>query len=90
MLHGIDTSFLAAVEISAHPEHLASRNTAQRVKGAGDPFALIPQVLAESLHIVTDGRRFSRPLNMDVALERMLHWWEEVEYRVAIQETVLD
>ncbi len=34
---------------------------------AGDRIAIAPQVLAEFIHIVTDARRFTKPLSMDEA-----------------------
>ena len=37
------------------------------------------KVLAEFIHVVTDGRRFSRPLTMDAALSRAEAWWTSTE-----------
>ncbi len=42
---------------------------------AGDLIAVAPQVLAESLHIVTDTRRFARPLDMAAARPLAERWW---------------
>jgi hypothetical protein len=47
----------------------------------GPVLALAPQVLTEFIHVVTDPRRFSRPLAMVEAVERAQHWWEAREVR---------
>ena len=75
MIHGIDTSFLVAVEVSGHPGHASARKLLGRLLGAGDSFALAPQVLGEFIHIVTDERRFARPLAVPDARERAERWW---------------
>ena len=41
----------------------------------GDELALAPQVVSEFLHVVTDARRFQRPLTMDQALDKAKFWW---------------
>lgn len=42
-------------------------------------FALTPQILAEFIHVVTDSRRFSSPLNLEQAVERAEIWWNAAE-----------
>jgi predicted nucleic acid-binding protein len=74
---GVDTSFLVAFEISTHPLHAVARGVAAR--HAGEPFALAPQVLAEFIHVVTDPRRFERPLAAGEAVARSARWWSAVE-----------
>jgi predicted nucleic acid-binding protein len=46
-----------------------------RLLGAGDKIAIAPQVLAEFIHIVTDGRRFAHPLNVAAARQLAEQWW---------------
>lgn len=75
MRHGIDTGFLVAVELVEHPEHVATRDRLRDLISAGDRLALAPQVLAEFIHIATDGRRFERPLEMDEARRLSEQWW---------------
>jgi predicted nucleic acid-binding protein len=75
VIHGIDTSFLVAVEVAGHPNHASARRLLDRLLGAGDSFALAPQVLAEFIHVVTDERRFARPLVVRQAHERAERWW---------------
>jgi hypothetical protein len=63
MIHGLDTGFLVAAEVTEHGEHTGARATLARLLAAGDLIAIAPQVLAEFIHIVTDPRRFRQPLD---------------------------
>ena len=75
MIHGIDTSFLVVVEMTEHPAHAMARATLASLLSAGDLIALAPQVLAEFLHVVTDPRRFTQPLDMSIARQLAEQWW---------------
>src|SRR5215475_8638731 len=75
MIHGLDTGFLVAAEVTEHGEHTGARATLARLLAAGDLIAIAPQVLAEFIHIVTDPRRFSQPLNMTAARQLAEQWW---------------
>ncbi len=79
MTHGLDTSFLVAVEVSSHKEHAGACSRFQKLLKAQDVFALTPQILAEFIHVVTDARRFSSPLNLGEAVERAEIWWDASE-----------
>ena len=79
MTHGIDTSFLVAIEVSSHTEHARARAQFQKFIKAGDNFALAPQILAEFIHVVTDARRFSAPLELEQAIQRAEIWWNATE-----------
>jgi predicted nucleic acid-binding protein len=79
MIHGLDTGFLIAMEHSEHDEHAAARITLARLLAAGDQFALAPQVVAEFLHVVTDRRRFLKPMDMPTAIHMAQSWWAAVE-----------
>lgn len=79
MTHGLDTSFLVAVEVASHEEHAACRARFQKLLKAEDTFSLVPQILAEFIHVVTDPRRFSVPLTMEQAIERAETWWNAAE-----------
>jgi predicted nucleic acid-binding protein len=74
-VRGIDTTFLVQLEVSGHPGHQKAQVMLEDVLGRGDPLALAPQVLSELLHVVTDPRRFERPLSMGQALARAEAWW---------------
>jgi predicted nucleic acid-binding protein len=41
--------------------------------------AITPQVLAEFVHVVTDSRRFQRPLSMKTAMIKSERWWNAAE-----------
>ena len=79
MTHGLDTSFLVAVEVASHEEHASARARFQRLLKAGDTFSLSPQILAEFIHVVSDPRRFSSPLTLEQAAERAEIWWNGAE-----------
>jgi len=88
--HGLDTSFLVAAEVACHADHAAARGMASSLRRKGDRFGLAPQVLSEFVHIVTDPRRFTAPLTMPQALERIQAWWDasDVE-RVWLDESAV-
>jgi predicted nucleic acid-binding protein len=79
MTYRIDTGFLVAAEVAEHPDHQAARQKLRQMRGAGDRFALSPQILAEFVHVVTDPKRFGQPLTVDAALTRAEAWWESPE-----------
>jgi predicted nucleic acid-binding protein len=81
-LIGIDTDVLIAFELAAHPRHADARQVLTRLVAAGEQLAIAGQVLAEFVHVVTDGRRFSQPMPMTEALRRASDWMSD-------QETVL-
>ena len=75
MIHGLDTGFLVAAEVKEHAEHDDVRVTLARVLAPGDVIAIAPQVLAEFIHVVTDPRRFTQPLDMKAARRVAEQWW---------------
>jgi predicted nucleic acid-binding protein len=75
MIHGLDTGFLVAGEVSRHVEHQAARHTLSHVLARGDSLALAPQVLAEFIHVVTDARRFPHPMTVEEAIRLSENWW---------------
>src|SRR2546422_672660 len=79
MTHGLDTSFLVAVEVSSHEDHAGARARFRKLLKAGNTFSLSPQVLAEFIHVVTDSHRFSAPLTLEQAVERAEIWWNAAE-----------
>ena len=79
MIHGLDTSFLVAIEIEEHVCHAEARRTLDESLDRGDRFALAPQILAEFVHTVTDPRRFQVPLTMETALRDSEKWWNAGE-----------
>jgi predicted nucleic acid-binding protein len=87
---GVDTSFLVALAVREHAAHRACWRLFQsEIVGGTETMAIAPQVLAEFCHVVTDPRRFQRPLDMEAALELCELWWNAQECRpVAVDAEV--
>ena len=79
MTHGLDTSFLVAIEVSSHDKHRNSHALFHQLLKAGETFSLTPQILAEFIHVVTDAKRFSSPLTIEQAVEQAEFWWNASE-----------
>lgn len=79
---GADTSFLVALAVQGHPAHRAAwKLFEESIVGGSAIMTIAPQVLAEFCHVVTDPRRFERPLDMTAALELCETWWDAAECR---------
>ena len=79
---GVDTSVLVQLEIVEMPRHQRAHELLRReVLDANEELALAPQVLTEFLHVVTDLRRFQRPLTMEQAMAKTRFWWGAREVR---------
>jgi len=82
MISGIDTTFLVELEIEEAEHHAAARKfLEERIVTGREELAMAPQVLAEFVHVVTDPRRFSRPLDVAAAVARAGFWWHAREVR---------
>jgi predicted nucleic acid-binding protein len=77
--HGLDTSFLLAVEIVEHAHHAEALRLLGELLARGDRVAIAPQVLTEFVHVVTDERRFQQPFSMETALNKSERWWNAAE-----------
>jgi predicted nucleic acid-binding protein len=82
---GIDTDVLVSWIVIGSPRHAdAYRFIETEVRERGVSLALTPLVVHEFLHVVTDPRRFEKPLAMDQALERIWEiWYAEEVLRIA-------
>lgn len=79
---GLDTSFLVVVTHQEHPAHASAWELfTSGIRGHDGSYALVPQVLTEYIHVITDPRRFERPLQMNAALAVAEHWWQARECR---------
>lgn len=66
---GLDTGFLVGLSVREHPLHQVCWDLFEdEIRGRSGSMALTAQVLAEYAHVVTDARRFERPLAMSEAL----------------------
>ena len=79
---GVDTTVLIHLEIKESPEHARSHEWLRReVLNGGEVLAVVPQILAEFVHVVTDPNRFQSPLSMENAIEKARFWWNAAEVR---------
>ena len=74
MIHGLDTGFLVAAEVSEHADHVPARIQLTDLIAAGDGVAIAPQTLSEFIHVVTDARRFAQPLSIANAIRVAEQW----------------
>jgi len=82
MISGVDTTFLVEVEVVESPRHAPARKFLEdSILGRENTLALAPQVLSEFVHVVTDNRRFARPLGIEEALARAELWWRAKEVK---------
>lgn len=82
---GIDTSFLVALSVREHSANQAALRVFEgEIRGREGTMALTTQVLAEFCHVITDPRRFERPLPMPDALELCELWWNSAECRPVV------
>ena len=82
MIRAVDTTFLIQLELKEAEGHERAHAFLDRaVLAPGHPLALSPQVLEEFIHVVTDERRFEKPLRMSEALDKADTWWRATEVR---------
>lgn len=78
----LDTTVLVEAEVADSPRNAAALAFLRERIASSDgrrAFALAPQVLTEFIHVVTDPKRFERPLTMEAALDRSEFWWSARE-----------
>lgn len=79
---GLDTGFLVGLAVREHSlHHVCWQLFEDEIRGRTGSMALTAQVLAEFAHVVTDGRRFERPLTMAAAVDLCSLWWNARECR---------
>ncbi|MCC5788261.1 MAG: hypothetical protein JJT75_01400 [Opitutales bacterium] len=76
MTAGIDTDFLVRLCLREHPGRPSAVAARDRHADQGGNFALAPQVLTEFIHVVTDARRFEKPLPIESALTMAQAYWD--------------
>ena len=78
---GIDTTFLIAAVHEAHSRHQEANQLVDDWIEAGERLALCSHVAAEFLHVITDARRFERPLSMEAAIQQIEDWTASEQVR---------
>jgi predicted nucleic acid-binding protein len=77
---GIDTDVLVSWLVIGSPRHAEAKKFLETEVGdRGVSLALTPLVVHEFLHVVTDPKRFEKPLSMDDALQRIWRIWNAEE-----------
>ena len=64
--------------MSSSPHHLKIRNFFQQTSRAKIAFGITQHTLFELIHVVTDGRRFEKPLPMEEALSLSREIWNSL------------
>lgn len=79
---GLDTTVLIAHELKEVENHQKVReHIAKSARNSSEIYGLTPQVIHEFIHVVTDSRRFERPLSIPDAIHRAQYWWDAAEIR---------
>ncbi len=73
--------------IPEHPQHGTCRQLSVEAASQGRSFGLSLGVLAEFLHVTTDPKRFSKPLNMPEAIHITDFWAQAAEVTLLRQDT---
>jgi len=77
---GADTTFLVQLEVKEAPEHFAAHKILwNQIINPGVQLALAPQTLAEFVHIVSDPKRFQKPVPVSEAVKKARFWWNAAE-----------
>jgi predicted nucleic acid-binding protein len=81
LIIALDTTVLVEAEVSDSPSHEAALALIASRPAEADsrPFAIAPQVLTEFIHVVSDPKRFARPLSVRAAIDRAEFWWSARE-----------
>jgi predicted nucleic acid-binding protein len=76
---GLDTNVLVALASSTHPSHAQAVNVFEQRLADGDEIALGLLIAAEFLHVITDPKRVTPPLEMREAIEWLDGWAARVQ-----------
>jgi predicted nucleic acid-binding protein len=80
---GIDTTWLVDLEVLESHRHAGALSLFQAWrKERSSLLAVYYHVFLEFQHVVTDRRRFERPLSMRAAIERTAFWMDQERVRV--------
>lgn len=79
MILGLDTDILVHFALRGSPQHQLVREFLQRQRRQGGSFGLTQQVLWEFVHVVSDPRRFEKPMPLEDASNFARHLWDSSE-----------
>jgi predicted nucleic acid-binding protein len=83
---GIDTPFLLAHSLVEHPDHTSANAWREHLLNHQTAVALCPTIFDEFIHVVTDMRRFEKPLSMRQAID-LVHRWQKSRETVLLLPT---
>lgn len=86
MIIGIDTNVMVARVIPGHPSHDKVQKRIDSFLADECRFALTATILSEFIHIVTDPKRFEKPLTMGEASEWARRWSDAEEVMLVTAE----
>ena len=79
---GIDTCFLIDLDIASSPRHNGALSLFQNWLNTNQNMYVFYNVFLEYQHIVTDSKRFSNPLTMAEAIERVEFWTDQERIKI--------
>ena len=79
MIVALDTDVLAGWAIAGSANHRALRTFVERHVKRQGRIGLVPQVVVEFLHVVTDPKRFANPLSMPNATALVRDLWQAAD-----------
>ena len=65
-----------AVSLQEHPRYPQSRQWLAEAERNHDRLALAPQVLTEAIHVMSDAKRYTRPVPSRAAVRFAQQWWD--------------
>lgn len=79
---GIDTCFLVDLEVLESPRHDGAVALFEKWRRTDRQIAIHEQVFLEYEHIITDAKRFTAPLSMSEAINRVWFWTSQERVKV--------
>ena len=79
---GVDTSWLVDLEVPDSPRHEGAVKLFEQWKQKHSSLVIFYLSFLEFQHLITDNRRFNKPLTMEQALERSWYWIDQDRIKV--------
>lgn len=79
---GIDTNFLIDLDNPESPRHNQILEIFNQWRKSGTKLYIYSQIFLEYQHIITDSKRFSKPLTMEQACQRVEFWKNQERIQV--------
>ena len=79
---GVDTTWLVDLEVPDSPRHEGAVKLFNKWRKGKSILLFYYQSFLEFQHIITDNRRFNKPLTMEQALDRSWYWIDQDRIKV--------